>query len=153
MITKEFSSSWKASTQPRKQRKYRYGAPLHVLQTLFHVHLSLELRQKYGLRSILVRKGDKVRVMRGQFSKKEGKVERVLLKHGVVHVQGMEIIKKDGSKILSPLQPSNLLLIEVQTDDAVRKAKLESKSKGGQKDSFAPTHGKAVKGTAKRSLK
>lgn len=130
MTQKIFSTAWKASTQPRKQRKYAYGAPLHLKQKDLHVHLTPELRQKYGIRNVRVRKGDKVKIIRGQFAKKEGKVERVELKRARLFMSGAEMIKKDGSKVQYPLHPSNLLIVELDLNDKKRKAKLEGKSAG-----------------------
>ena len=60
-MSQQFSTTWNASKQPRKQRKYRYNAPLHTKQKFLQVHLSPELRKKYSLRNILVKKGDKVK--------------------------------------------------------------------------------------------
>ncbi|HLD00441.1 MAG TPA: 50S ribosomal protein L24 [Candidatus Nanoarchaeia archaeon] len=128
MVKTKFSTHWKKSTQPRKQRKYRLNAPLHLKKKLVNVHLSPELRKKYGLRNIQIRKGDKVKVLRGQFKKQEGKVDRVLIKKERVSVNGVEYIKKDGTKILALLVPSNLLLIELDLSDKKRKQKIESKS-------------------------
>ena len=71
----KFSGSWVKSKQPRKQRKYRYNAPLHIRQKFVGAHLSRELRKKYGKRSASLRKGDNVKIMRGQFRNKSGKVE------------------------------------------------------------------------------
>ena len=126
-MTKIFSTAWKSSTQPRKQRKYAYAAPLHIKQKFLHVHLSSELRQKYGYRNAQIKKGDKIKVLRGNFAKKEGRVERVLLKLGKVFVNGVEIIRKNGTKVPFPLHPSNLLIVELELNDKKRKAKLESK--------------------------
>lgn len=128
----EYSVSWKRSTQPRKQRKFRYNAPLHQRQKNVHVHLSSALRKKYGFRNIQVRVGDKVKICRGRFAKTEGKVNSVNLKREFVQVAGAEIIKKDGSKVSLPLHPSNLLLVELDLTDRRRKQKLESKSKSSQ---------------------
>ena len=126
-MTKIFSTAWKSSTQPRKQRKYTYPPPLHIKQKFLHVHLSSELRQKYGHRNAQIKKGDKIKVLRGNFAKKEGRVERVLLKLGKVFVNGVEIIRKNGTKVPFPLHPSNLLIVELELNDKKRKAKLESK--------------------------
>lgn len=131
MVKRLFSTHWKSSTQPRKQRKYRYNAPLHVKQKMLHVHLAPSLRSVYGTRQLQVRKGDKVRILRGQFRKKEGKVERVNLKRERVFVHGVELVKHDGTKVLYPLAPSNLLLIDLDLSDKKRKGKLErAKAKG-----------------------
>lgn len=88
-----------------------------------HAHLTKELRAKYGFRSLQIRKGDKVKIMRGAFKKSEGKVEDVNLKLNTVFVEKIERIKRDGSVIKVPLDASNLLLIELVTDDKKRFSK------------------------------
>ncbi len=127
MTKTSFTASWNKSIQVKKQRKYRYNAPLHRRQKMVHVHLSPELRKKYGIRNIQVKKGDKIKVLSGQFKKKEGKVERVNLKREQVFVAGIELIKKEGTKVPVALTPSNLMITELSLDDRRRKQKLESK--------------------------
>ena len=115
-----FSKMWKRSKQPRKQKKYRYLAPLHIKSKFMASHLSKELRQKYNRRSISVRKGDKVQVMRGQFKKKIGKIAKADIKKSKVYIDGIEIIKKDGTKTLYPVDPSNLMILELNLEDKKR---------------------------------
>ena len=124
---KEFSSSWRKSTKIRKQRKYRSNAPLHTKQKFVGSHLSKELRKKYGKRSLGLRKGDKVKIMRGEFQKHEGKIERINLKKIRVYVAGVESTKKDGTKKQVPLHPSNLMITELNLDDRFRQKILERK--------------------------
>lgn len=121
MAKTSFSSSWKRSVQPRKQRKYLYNAPLHIKQKMLGVHLSSELRKKYGLRTVRVIKGDKVKVLRGKFKKKEGKIDFVNIKKELVFISGMDIIKKDGTKIPIGLPPSNLMIVILNMDSKNRK--------------------------------
>ena len=124
----KWSKNWASSTRPGKQRKYRYNAPLHVLQAFLHVHLSPELRKKYGVRNIGVRKGDKVLIVRGQWKKKNGKVQRVHLRRQKVFVEGIEQTRKDGTKSFVALEPSNLMITELDVEDKKRKTKLEKKT-------------------------
>lgn len=124
---KHFSRAWKSSGKPRKQRKYRSSAPLHIRQKLAHSHLSKDLRKKYGKRSAGLRKGDRVKVMRGQFRKHEGKVENINLRGTSVLVSGVEAAKKDGTKKLLRLHPSNLMITEMNFDDKLRQKILERK--------------------------
>lgn len=123
----KWSRSWIRSKQPRKQRKYRYHAPLHVRHKLISAHLSPELREKYKKRSFPLRKGDKVKVMRGKFKGTIGTVERILLKKLKVYVDGVAIEKKDGSKVKYPLDPSNLMILELKLDDKKREEALMRK--------------------------
>jgi large subunit ribosomal protein L24 len=129
MVKTSFAKTWNKSTQPRKQRKYRYNAPLHVKQKMVHVHLSTELRKKYNFRNVQLKAGDKIKVLRGKFAKKEGKVDKISLKNEKVYVAGIETIKKEGTKLPIALNPTNLMIIELDLSDKKRKQKLESKGK------------------------
>jgi large subunit ribosomal protein L24 len=126
-MEKEFVKSWKSSTQVRKQRKYRYNAPLHIKAKFLSAHLSKELRQKYKKRNIRLRKGDKVKVCRGQFSGKVGKVDRADIKGCKAYVTEVETVKRDGTKSMYPLEPSNLMIVELNLDDKKRIKALERK--------------------------
>jgi large subunit ribosomal protein L24 len=119
---KTWTSSWKASEQPRKQRSYVRNAPLHVRNELIVAHLSKELRAKHKRRSVRVKVGDKVKVMRGSFKNKSGKVERIDVKNKKVYVTGVEFAKRDGSKAQYPVHPSNLLVQELDLADKRRLA-------------------------------
>ena len=111
-----FSTHWISSTQPRKQRKYRYNAPLHIRGAFLGSHLAKDLREKYNTRTLRVRTGDEVKVMRGQYSGRTGKVERVDTIHSRVFVAGIDQPKRDGTKKQYPMQPSNLLITKVAED-------------------------------------
>ena len=128
-MKKEFSTSWKSSSKPRKQRKYALKAPLHIKRKLVSAHLAESLRSKYKIRSLPLRKGDTVKVMRGQFKKKTGKVARVDLKQTRIYIEGIEMVKKDGSKIPYPIHPSNLLIENLVLEDKQRKELVERKTK------------------------
>ena len=129
MMKKKFSTSWRSSKQVRKQRKYRHNAPLHVKQKFVHAHLSKELREKYKTRSLGLKKGDKVKIARGQFNKHEGNVERIDLNTMKAYVSGIEITKKDGSKTNYPIDPSNLIITELNLDDKMRQKIIDRKIK------------------------
>lgn len=123
-----WSINWKNSKSPRKQRKYRYNSPLHVRKRFLHVNLSKELRTKHTMRSIGIRKKDKVKILRGQFRKKTGVVSKVNVKKCKVYVEGIEQVRKDGTKSFYPLSPSNLQIIELNLDDK-RRLKLKEDGK------------------------
>jgi len=126
-MKKEFSKNWIRSKQPRKQRKYRRNAPLHIKQKLMGTHLSAELRKKHGKRAVPIKKGDTVKIMRGQFKKKTGKVDLVSIKKDFVYVVGVEVLKKDGSKTNYPIKSCNLMITELNMDDKRRLKKAEGK--------------------------
>lgn len=125
-MRKEFSTAWKASSQPRKQRKFRAKAPLHLKKKLVSANLSKELKKKYSKRNIPIKKGDNVKIMRGKFKGKKGKVLEVKLKIGKVIIEGIQVKKQDGSNVAVKLQPSNLQITELNLNDKNRVKKLGS---------------------------
>ena len=121
---KTWISSWKRSIQPRKQRKYRYEAPKAVQGKFLSAHLSKTLREKYKRRSLRVRKGDKVKILRGQYKGQEGKVELINLRESYIYITKIEVDKRDGSKAKVPLHASNLVIMELDTTDKRRMGKI-----------------------------
>ena len=122
---KEWSNKWVASKQPRKQRKYRHTAPLHVRQKFVSAHLSEVLRKRFGRRSFPLRKGDEVKVMRGSDKGFRGKVERIDLRNSKVYIEGLNIKKVDGSEVMKPVDPSNLVILDAKMEDKRRQAIVE----------------------------
>ncbi len=120
MTKKQFSGHWKGSSQRRKQRKYQAHAPLHIKQRFASAHLSDELKKKYGHRSLQIRKGDIVKIMRGEFKKKSGKVHQVMLKKTRIYIEGITRAKKDGTTAFIPLHPSNVMIITPVLEDKRR---------------------------------
>ena len=59
-------------------------------------HLSKDLKGKYDVRSIPVRKGDVVKVMRGTYKGREGKVQTVYRKKWCIHVEKITKEKTNG---------------------------------------------------------
>ena len=119
-MKKKFSKHWKGSKLPRKQRKYVANLPLHLKKKLVSVNLSKELRKKQGKRNISLRKGDTVKIMRGKFKKKQGKVLEVKLKTGKIIVEGIQTKKMDGSKVNVSMRASNLQIVELDLTDKRR---------------------------------
>ncbi|OWT33681.1 50S ribosomal protein L24 [Methanobrevibacter sp. 87.7] len=106
--------------QPRKQRRNMYKAPKHQRHARMAATLSKDLRQDLGKRSLPVRVGDKVKVLRGDFKDQEGKIEAVNYKKYTVSVEGVTLNKADGTTIYLPIHPSNLMIVDVDLDDERR---------------------------------
>ena len=123
----KFVKSWKSSKQPRKQRKYQRNAPLNIKHRFLSAMLSKQLKEKYKMRNIPVRKGDTVKLLIGQFKKKTGKVVKVFLKKTKVSIEGIELIKKDGSKVPYLVHPSNLMITELNLEDKKRQKAFTKK--------------------------
>jgi large subunit ribosomal protein L24 len=123
-MKKLFSRFWKASKQPRKPRKFQANAPLHIKKKFLSVNLSKDLRKKHERRNIPIRKGDLVKIMRGKFKGKNGKVLEVKIKKSMVSVEGIQKKKADASMVNIFLSPSNLQIIGLNLDDKKRTKKL-----------------------------
>ena len=130
----KFSKHWKGSKRPGKQRKFLANAPPHLKKKFASVNLSKELRKKHGKRNLPARKGDVVKIMRGKFKKKQGKILGIGLKKAKLTVEGIQAKKRDGSKVNIPLKASNLQIIELNLEDKKRlKTGQEMKSQSKEK--------------------
>jgi len=115
------------SSRPSKQRRLRHRAPKHLERRLASANLSPELREQYGTRSIPVREGDTVRVLRGDYSGAEGKVTSVDRKNSCVLIEGITREKVDGTSYLFPLHASKVQITRLNLDDDWRRESLEGK--------------------------
>jgi len=87
--------------------------------------LSHELREKYGIRSIRVRKGDSVKVLRGEYAGVEGKVTRVFTREGRVTVEGVTHEKIAGGTVPVKIHASKVMVMKLDLSDEWRKKRLE----------------------------
>lgn len=117
------------SSKPGKQRKALFNAPLHLRHKLLTAPLSRELREKYGIRRLPVRKGDVVRIMRGDWKGHEGKVVRVDLKKVRIYVEGVQRKKVDQTPVYYPTHPSKVMIIKLDLSDKWRRKMIERRKK------------------------
>ncbi len=98
------------------ERKKYYTEKLHKKKSRLHVHLSRDLRGKLKTkkRAILVRKDDRVKIMRGPGMDKEARVVRVSTLQRKVYVEGVVAKNRKGKENVLALEPSNLLLIALE---------------------------------------
>ena len=99
------------SKQPRKKRKFMYNAPLHVARRFVSSHVSKELRGKLKKRSVVLRKGFTVKVLRGFKKGVSAKVVKVSLRERKVFLEGVVKKKSNGKEVLIPFDSSNLMVI------------------------------------------
>ncbi|MFA5106133.1 MAG: 50S ribosomal protein L24 [Candidatus Micrarchaeia archaeon] len=111
------------SKQPRKQRKNLYSKPLHARKAELNVHLSDELAAKLATkrRSVVVRKGDKVNIVRGRFVGKSGKVSSVDYKDYVIYVEGITIRNGKGEEKAAAIRPQSAVIVDGDFSSAGRK--------------------------------
>ena len=92
-------------------------------------HLSKQLRQKYGQRSVRILNGDTVKVIRGEFKGVDGKVVKVSTAKHTIAIEGIKKQKRKGDKIDVYIDSSNVVITNLNTDDKWRTARLEKKPK------------------------
>lgn len=119
-----------SSIKPGKQRKALFNAPLHLRKKMLSAPLSPELREKYGVKRLPVRKGDIVRIMRGDWKGHEGKVVRVDIKRVRLFVEGVQRKKADQTPVYYPIHPSKVMIIKLDLSDKWRKKIIERRAKG-----------------------
>ncbi|MFQ5831144.1 MAG: 50S ribosomal protein L24 [Candidatus Thorarchaeota archaeon] len=115
-----------SSKAPKKQRRRIYKSPLHSRRNMLKCRLDEFLQEEYGMRSMRIKRGDLVRIMRGQFRDTEGKVIAVDYRNIRVHLENATVTRADGKEAQIPMHPSNLMLVKLELDDD-RKRILEKK--------------------------
>merc|ERR1712100_470630 len=122
----KFSTS--VSNSRRKSRKAHFTAPSHERRIIMSAALSSELRNKYHVRSVPVRKDDEVSVVRGTYKGREGKVIQCYRKKWVIHVERITREKASGATVQVGIHPSKCVITKLKLDKD-RKAILERKNR------------------------
>src|SRR5207245_8979869 len=93
-------------------------------------HLADDLKTRYSTRAVPIRKGDSVRVFRGEFAGLEGKVDTIDRPHSRVFVEGMTREKTAGGKSSRlSVHASKVILTNLNLSDKWRSSLLEDKPK------------------------
>lgn len=91
-------------------------------------HLSDALIKEYNVRAAPVRKGDLVKMIRGneEYRGKECLVTEIFSKDLKIGLEGINVRKADGSEVARKVDPSNVIIIKFDLSDPRRRDKLES---------------------------
>ncbi|KAE8453166.1 60S ribosomal protein L26A [Mollisiaceae sp. DMI_Dod_QoI] len=100
----------------RKSRKAHYDAPSSVRRTIMSAPLSKELREKYNVRSIPIRKDDEVLVVRGSNKGREGKITSVYRLKYIVHIERVVKEKSSGQSVPIGVHPSKVVITKLKLD-------------------------------------
>jgi large subunit ribosomal protein L24 len=100
----------------------------HMRDRSIAAHLGDNLRQQYRLRSYRVIKGDTVRVVRGEYSGIEGKVESVDTMTGGLAIEGIQREKVRGGNVKVRIHSSNVMITNMNLDDKYRQERLQEQS-------------------------
>jgi len=113
--------------KPSKQRKSLYNSPMHMRRKQITSKLSKGLAKEMGRRSLGLRKGDEIKVMRGDSRGITGKVTKIDIKSTKVYVDTIKRKKVSGEEVQTPLHASNLMIIKAEMADKKRLKTLGNK--------------------------
>lgn len=124
-MSKDWSGEWQNSTNPGKQRKYRANAPHHKVKQFLSARVADDVRSKVGSKTLSVRAGDRVKVVRGDFSGKRGEVARVDTDDYKLYIEGVNRETVSGSETKVAIDPSNVVVTKLNLGDEERTAKFD----------------------------
>jgi len=117
------------SASRRKNRMAHFSAPSHLRYKIMSANLSRELRQKYGVKSMPVRRDDEVTVVRGNSKDSKGKVSQVYRKKWCLYIEKLTKSRTNGATIRIPINASNVVITKLKlTPD--RQTLLDRKAAG-----------------------
>jgi large subunit ribosomal protein L24 len=122
----------KPSTKPRKQRAARYRAHNWKRHKLLAAPLSEELRSTYKRRSFPVKRGDTVRITRGDFSGIEGKVSDIDTVTQRLFVEGVTREKVSGTSEKVSVHCTKVTITRLNLDDKWRADALKEEKAATQ---------------------
>jgi large subunit ribosomal protein L24 len=111
--------------------------PKHLHDARICSTLIEDLRRQYRRRNARVIKGDTVKVMRGEYTGIEGKVEKVNTERGTLAIEGVQREKIKGGNVKVQIHASNVTIVGLNLQDKYRQAKLQNldrETKGEQRD-------------------
>merc|ERR1719414_1560123 len=124
----------------RKNRKAYFNAPSHLRRKIMSAPLSKDLRQKFNVRSIPIRKDDEVQVVRGHFKGQQvGKVVQVYRKKFVIHIERINRDKANGATVHVGIHPSKVVIMKLKLDKD-RKRILEHRARSKRTDGDKGKH-------------
>lgn len=140
------------SKKAGKQRQAQTDAPIHIRRKRIRARLISDDPDFASIRSVTVRVGDEVEVLRGDFgfpnsvkadsrgkrlgqsrgrSGIKSKVVGVNAKSGFILVEGVTTATADGKEEALPIHPSNLIVTKLYDGDPLRIKRIMERSNGG----------------------
>ena len=116
------------SSSGRKSRRDHFQAHSTARRKIMSASLDKDLRKKYNVRSLPIRKEDEVRIVRGSHKGKDGKVLQVYRRKYVIHVERINREKNNGATVALGIHPSNCVITKLHLDPD-RKALLDRKNR------------------------
>jgi large subunit ribosomal protein L24 len=114
------------SSKPGKMRRKMLSFKKHkASSSLPTAALSSDLKARYAKNSVRVREGDSVKLVRGEYSGIEGKVQKVFPSEGLVTVEGIHREKIAGGNTPVKIHSSNLVVTALNLNDKWRRTSVE----------------------------
>lgn len=113
-----------------KQRLRQLSAPPHALGKILSASLSDQLRERYKVRSLSVRKGDTVKIVRGDFAGIEGKITDVDRGARRIYVEGVTRERVSGQQSKIGVHPSKVMITNLNLSDRWRTESVEGRGQG-----------------------
>ena len=124
------------SKQPRKQRKALYKFKNHQRSKLLTVRVADFVREEYGIKTLPLRVGDGVRIIRGEFKDFEGEIIEIT-KNLRAKIKEASFDKADGTQFHPAIHISKMVITKFAKEkkmDPWRANMIERKAVFGFKD-------------------
>ena len=108
------------SSKPSRQRAALYKTHAARRHMLLSASLSTELKTSQGRNSYPVRKGDTVKIMRGDFAGIEGKITKIDTKRQRLFIEGVSREKVAGTSTNVSVHSSKVTITKLNLDDKWR---------------------------------
>jgi large subunit ribosomal protein L24 len=127
--------------------------PKHIRDGMICSSLADNLREQYGRRSVRVIKGDNIRVMRGEYTGIEGKIEKVNTRRGTLAIEGVQREKVRGGNVKVQIHASNVQIIGLKLEDKLRDNRLHGNKKNTEKVNLNNKKSRKILSRNKKSQK
>ena len=127
--------------------------PKHMTERTLRSPLSRALREKYGRRNVRVIAGDTIKVMRGEYSGIEGKVEKVNMKRGSLAIEGIQREKVRGGNVKVEINSTNVVVTDLDLDDKLRQALIQRIHESEKKNLTAKKSGTGKQNKRRSQIK
>lgn len=116
------------SSKPSKQRDFLRNIPRHLRKSLLVAPVSEDIKSQQGISRINIKKGDTVKIVRGEHVGTEGKVAVVDTKTGRIGIEGLSRKKVDGTPVYVMIHSSKVIITKLDLGDNKRRESIERKA-------------------------
>ena len=116
-------------SQARKVRKAFFNANKDQKHVSMSAPLSKELQQTHGIKRLPIRRDDEVKIVRGKYPDRTGRVTDVCLRSMRIHIDQLNVENRPNGSVPIPIHPSNVVITKLKLDN-FRKALIEKKRAG-----------------------